>query len=319
MKIILALDKPMCYKLSQLELQIASPVEIRNLMLQGTKRQIDISLVLFAGIFILGVAPSLAQSVADVARQERARQKNISHPAQHVYTNEDLQRSQILVPEDRARIEVGRKAPASLTEPQPGTVTSGSSHAQEIPLGDVARHYRQLYQLQEIQQADKSDVLPGKKPALASPTSTRPAIIFIPKPRWTQPRHAVLPESGENVTLHGASRILINQGDSLWMLAARYLGRGTRWHKILAANPQLKNPNLIRAGEWITLPLGDSAPINGKISVRKGDTLWKLAQLNFGNGLAWSCIAEANPLVANANRIYSGQVLTLPARCASTR
>lgn len=309
----------MCYKLSQLELLIAKPVGIKYLMLPGTKRQINISLVLLACIFTLGVAPGFAQSVADVARQERERQKNLSHPSKHVYTNEDLQRSQILVPEDRERIEADRKITTSLTDPQPNAVVTGAAPQQEIPLGDVARHYRLLYKLQEIQQADRSDVLPGTQPALATPSLTRPAIISVPKPHVKAPRLTRTPEFRERVTLDDASRILINKGDSLWMLAARYLGNGTRWHQILAANPQLKNPNLIRAGEWITLPLEGSASLNGKVRVRKGDTLWKLARLNFGDGLAWSCIAGANPSVPNVNRIYSGQILTLPARCTPTR
>lgn len=294
-------------------------MEIMYLMLPGTKRQINISLVLLACVFALGVAPSFAQSLADVARQERERQKNLSHPSKHVYTNDDLQRSEILVPEDRKQFEAAHKIPASLADPQPSDNAAGPRPPQEIPLGDVARYYRQLNRLEEIQHADKTDVLPETKPVLALPTLTPPATISIPKLRWKQPRPLTRPEPRENVTIENTNRILINRGDSLWMLAERYLGNGTRWHKILAANPQLKNPDLIRAGEWITLPLDESASFSGRVRVRKGDTLWKLAQVNFGNGMAWSCIAGANPTLPDVHRIYSGQVLTLPARCAPIR
>lgn len=286
-------------------------------MLPGTRRKVYISLVLFASIFILGVASGFAQSLADIARQERERQKNLSHSAKHVYTNDDLQRSEILLPEDRKEFQADQKIPASLIEPS--IQATVPAHPQEIPLGDVARHYRMLERLQEIEQAEKTDVLPANKPALAAPTVTRPAVISIPKPQWKQPKHSELPESQENATFDNGNRILINKGDSLWMLAARYLGNGIRWHEILTANPQLKNPNLIHAGEWLALPLGSSESLSGKVRVQKGDTLWKLAQLNFGNGLAYSCIAEANPSIPNVNRIYSGQILTLPARCNSIR
>jgi nucleoid-associated protein YgaU len=292
-------------------------------MLQGTRRKGNISLVLLACVFAVGIAPSYAQSLADIARAERERQKNIAHPATHVYTNDDLQREQILIPQDRKEFQADHKIPASVAEPTFQAILP--AQPQEIPLGDVARHYRLLEQLQEIQQADKTDVLPVKKPALAAPTLTPPAVISIPRPHWKQPKHFDRPEFRENVTLANANRILINQGDTLWMLAARYLGNGIRWHKILAVNPQLKNPNLIRAGEWLALPLGvsetpaGSETLSGKIRVQKGDTLWGLAQLNFGSGLAYSCIAEANPSIPNVNRIYSGQVINLPAHCNSIR
>lgn len=290
-------------------------------MLPGTRRQVNISLALLAFMLTLGMAPGCAQSLADVARQAREHQRNLPHPSKHVYTNDDLQRSEILVPEDRREFEADRKIPASLADPKTDVQSAGPALPQEIPLGDVARHYRMIERLQEIQQADQTDVLPGKTPALATPTLTRPAIITTPKPHWKQPAQPHQSESQEYATLDNGNRILINKGDSLWMLAERYLGNGIRWRQILAANPQLKNPNMIRAGEWIALPLvaSASASLNGKVRVRKGDTMWKLAQLNFGNGLAWSCIAEANPSIPNVNRIYSGQVLSLPARCTQTR
>jgi 5'-nucleotidase / UDP-sugar diphosphatase len=49
--------------------------------------------------------------------------------------------------------------------------------------------------------------------------------------------------------------------------------------------------------------------------VRSGDSLWKLAAAHFGDGTGWTCVAEANPQLQNANRIQVGQVLTLPTSC----
>jgi nucleoid-associated protein YgaU len=57
-----------------------------------------VSLVLSTG------APNFAQSVADAARQERERKRQLALHAIHVYTNEDLSKPHILVPEDEARI-----------------------------------------------------------------------------------------------------------------------------------------------------------------------------------------------------------------------
>ena len=45
------------------------------------------------------------QSVAEAARQERARKQEQQKSAKHVYTEEDLKHPNILTPEDRAQIE----------------------------------------------------------------------------------------------------------------------------------------------------------------------------------------------------------------------
>lgn len=48
-------------------------------------------------------APVFGQSLGDVARQERQRKEQQAPRALHVYTNDDLRKSKILVPEDQAR------------------------------------------------------------------------------------------------------------------------------------------------------------------------------------------------------------------------
>src|ERR1043166_6493351 len=61
-------------------------------------------------------APASAQSLGDLARQERERKGDQPHRAVHVYINEDLARPQILVPEDQKRIQVKKGVPP-VTEP----------------------------------------------------------------------------------------------------------------------------------------------------------------------------------------------------------
>jgi nucleoid-associated protein YgaU len=43
--------------------------------------------------------------------------------------------------------------------------------------------------------------------------------------------------------------------------------------------------------------------------------LWKIAQRKLGFGGFWGCIAKANPVIHDANRIYTGQVLAVPETC----
>jgi nucleoid-associated protein YgaU len=49
-------------------------------------------------------------------------------------------------------------------------------------------------------------------------------------------------------------------------------------------------------------------------TVEKGDTLWAIAEKNYGNGSKYTVIFEANqPMIKDADEIYPGQVLRIPA------
>jgi 5'-nucleotidase / UDP-sugar diphosphatase len=56
------------------------------------------------------------------------------------------------------------------------------------------------------------------------------------------------------------------------------------------------------------------APINGgakRYTVRKGDTLWKIAESQYGNGNKWQRIASANPGLS-PETLQAGQRIKLP-------
>lgn len=54
-----------------------------------------------------------------------------------------------------------------------------------------------------------------------------------------------------------------------------------------------------------------SAAGGTKYKVRKGDTLWKIAQAHYGNGAKWQRIASANPKV-DPNHVLAGQTIVIP-------
>ena len=48
-----------------------------------------------------------------------------------------------------------------------------------------------------------------------------------------------------------------------------------------------------------------------KYKVRKGESLWSIAEARYGNGHKWKAIAAANPKI-DPNRVQAGQTITLP-------
>jgi nucleoid-associated protein YgaU len=79
-----------------------------------------------------------------------------------------------------------------------------------------------------------------------------------------QPR----PESWEPVDLGAADVITVERGDSLWALAKRYLGKGSRWRELASLNTQIVNANVLHVGEWICLPPGGLQTAHQKITHR---------------------------------------------------
>ena len=67
----------------------------------------------------------------------------------------------------------------------------------------------------------------------------------------------------------------LQPGDCLWTLAEQYYGDGAQYKKLAAANPDIKNPNLIYPGQVLTIPPADDLPAAGQdsASVALSDSL----------------------------------------------
>ena len=110
--------------------------------------------------------------------------------------------------------------------------------------------------------------------------------------------------------------VVVKPGDSLWKIAEENLGKGLRWHDILAVNPAIVDANRIEAGSQIFLPsVASSFRTATRIILRRGNTLTAIAHAQFGHASYWSCIAQANPAIKNPNLIFEGRSLLLPASC----
>jgi nucleoid-associated protein YgaU len=371
---------------------------------------------LFAACAIAAGAPIWAQDVAEVARQAQARKHQQTKHKKHVYTEEDLKRARILTREDQELL-AAKKRDAVL----PGAEAAANLDAQaleHLPLGDVARMYRAMKELNHSQTGELAEYhLPVANAVLASvklefvvpkPNALEPTphttptapefpnaelnttklntLLVLPKPVVPAPMPNRTPAAGASSTsrmiaaktkfavskpnmlapaMHEAPiapvfenaevistpemgfvaswpgavgptsqpaptapafsnaaaprSIIVKYGDSLWKLAQINLGDGHRWRELAAINPGIVNPQHIVPGTPLniagTTPAAPTAPSDSAVTVRKGDSLWKIAQKKLGFGGFWGCIAKANPAIRDANRIYTGQVLAVPETC----
>lgn len=99
----------------------------------------------------------------------------------------------------------------------------------------------------------------------------------------------------------------VHSGDTLSAIANRFhVGLGA----LIAANPQIANPNTIYPGQTINLPghaTGGAAASN--YTVQRGDTMSAIAN-KFGVSLG--ALIGANPQISNPNLIYPGQTVHVP-------
>jgi nucleoid-associated protein YgaU len=308
--------------------------------------------ILFVCCAVFGATQCSAQDVADAARQERSQKQSKQKKSKHVYTEQDLKRAQILTPEDRAQVEAKKNQLAPPSAEKSQEAVDAQSLPRDAPLGDIARRFREQKETQKLQRSAEFHLPFADAPVLASPKPpvmplgppvsspapphfapyqppvkrspferpkvffSAPAVVMPSRPpaiRLTpsQPAAPIAPAAPAKLNV-----VTVKPGDSLWKLAQQNLGKGLRWHDLLAVNPGIVDANHIVAGSQIYLPAAVSSLRTAtKITVQKGDTLSKIAQTQLGHASFWSCIAHANPSVHDANLIFAGQSLLLPASC----
>ena len=115
---------------------------------------------------------------------------------------------------------------------------------------------------------------------------------------------------------------IVATGETLWSIAETYYKSGYNWVDIRSANT-LTDADRIEVGQELTIPQATPIVPQGQVSgtstapkverytVAQGDTLWSIAQAQYGDSYKWSAIAAANNLL-NPEVIHTGNVLTLP-------
>ncbi len=108
---------------------------------------------------------------------------------------------------------------------------------------------------------------------------------------------------------------VVQPGDSLYRIAQRF---GVSLEDLIAANPQLRDPERLNVGQTIRIPGGGAAPSPGpgptppaqqRYTVRVGDTMYRIAQ-RFGVDLG--DLIRANPQLQDPSQLRVGQVINIP-------
>lgn len=130
------------------------------------------------------------------------------------------------------------------------------------------------------------------------------------KPAPGDPGHSNPPPGKAN----GGGDYTVRSGDTMSAIAAR---NGVSLSALVAANPQISNPNLIYPGQTIHLPGGSNGghATTSNYTVRSGDTMSSIASRN---GVSLSALVAANPQISNPNLIYPGQTVHIPGGSASS-
>mgnify|MGYP002652424430 CR=1 FL=1 len=98
---------------------------------------------------------------------------------------------------------------------------------------------------------------------------------------------------------------IVNPGDTFNAIATRF---GVTQSALVAANPDVADPNRIFPGQVLTIP-GAPPAAGSNYVVQSGDTLSAIAN-RFGTTV--SALDNANPVIADPNRIFAGHVLAIP-------
>ena len=106
-----------------------------------------------------------------------------------------------------------------------------------------------------------------------------------------------------------AAAYTVKPGDSWWSIAAAQLGDGNRYNELAAYNGK-KPTDTIYAGQAIKLPV-KTASAARTYTVKAGDSWWKIAAEQLGDGNRYKELAKYNGKTA-ASVIHPGDVIKLP-------
>lgn len=105
----------------------------------------------------------------------------------------------------------------------------------------------------------------------------------------------------------GGQLYTVRAGDTMFQIAQRF---GISLQRLIDANPQITNPNLIFPGQVICIPTGiPPCPTGFTYTVMPGDTLFGIARRL---GVTLDSLLRLNPQITDPDRLIVGQVICVP-------
>jgi nucleoid-associated protein YgaU len=153
------------------------------------------------------------------------------------------------------------------------------------------------------------------------------------------PTRVPAPASASSSREPGPGEYRVREGDSLWTIAESELGSGTLMNRLKEANADLLkgNPNRLKVGMILRIPSASATPDRGAIPppsgrpdlreesvpadlvgkrtyrIKSGDSLWKIAERELGDGLKWQKIYDANrSRLPSKTDLKVGTVIVIP-------
>lgn len=301
-----------------------------------------------------------SQDLAEAARQQRARKAALAESARaetHVYTNDDLQRSHILLEEDSARVAAHKQNPAPEQAAAMQASTPVSQNAKALAVGDVpsgaseslgavARRYRQEKMARAENQAGgipnasrfKLEIAPNALAELAPSVAPRVAHSVLP---LAAPLAATTLRSGSatktvtggilrrrdpfsrpptGLTLErvgAANPLPASPTPALPIVPKAIVPPSRATNPAQASGPIRTFASVLAGGPWRgKLVAPAPSPLAGStaetVTIRAGDSLWKLSRRYSGSGVRWREWLARNPGLNDPRSLRVGTILVLP-------
>lgn len=176
----------------------------------------------------------------------------------------------------------------------PGVVCPSGTFSYIVQPGDTMFSIAQRFGVSLQELIDANPQIPD--PSRLVPGQTVCVPITTPPPTQCPP---------------GTFAYTVQSGDSMWSIARKF---GVSLDALIAANPQIPNPNLIFPGQIVCVPVGAPPPQicppgTFSYTVQPGDSMWSIAK-KFGVSL--DALIRANPQIPNPNLIFPGQIVCVP-------